>query len=358
MKKIIALTILILLSVSGYSQYKAVYSVATDSTAFGWVIPKNGLIFDYGANVLYLVDTLGNMSSTIKTLGLDRVNSGSAVSSVNATYLDPNTCQLSLKIDTITGCNKVAIRGGLDIDTVMTMNGYFLLYQNEPLGNIMFGRGAGDVMIYDTIPHYFNTAIGINALNANKGDQNTAIGLNAGMQNRGSNNIFIGYRAANYDTSSSNLLVINSIDRDTLPNDITRSIIYGIQNTYDSLQTLNLNANVNTSWDANIHGNIINGSLINKDTVITIADSTSPFAFPTSSTGWAEIYIDSLGYIVSFANTYWSINSAVTLINNGSNVVTTNTDDKHCIFDEGSYCALINRRASSYKYMIKFHYNL
>lgn len=244
MKKIFILIILILISITGFSQLKPVYTVATDSTALGIALPKKTLVFDYGANVLYRVDTLGNMSSTIKTLGLDRVNSGNAVSAVNATYLDPNTCQLKLKIDTINGCNKVAIRGGLDIDTVMTMNGYFLLYQNEPLGNIMFGRGAGDVMIYDTIPHYFNTAIGINALNANKGDQNTAIGLNAGMQNRGNNNIFIGFRAANYDTTSSNLFVVNSIDRDTLPKDITHSIIYGVQNADNSLQTLNLNANV------------------------------------------------------------------------------------------------------------------
>lgn len=241
MKRIIALIVLILLSVAGFSQYKQVYVVANDTTKFGAALPKRTLIFDYNANVLYRVDTLGNMSSTITSLGLTKLSCGTATMT---SYIDPTVCQPKLKIDTIIGCNKVVIQKGLDVDTIITMNSHFLLYQNEPLGNVLLGRGAGDIMIYDTTPHYFNTAIGINALNANKGDQNTAIGLNAGMQNRGSNNIFIGFRAGNYDSTSSNLLIINSIDRDSLTRERTHSLIYGVQNADSSLQTLNLNANV------------------------------------------------------------------------------------------------------------------
>jgi len=307
MKKIFILIALILISITGFSQLKAVFTVATDSTTFGIAIPKKTLVFDYGANIMYRVDTLGNMSSTVKSLGLDRVNSGNAVSALNATYLDPNTCQLSLKIDTITACNKVTIRGGLNIDTVMTMSGHFLLYQNEPLGNVMFGRGAGDVMIYDTIPHYSNTAIGINALNANKGDQNTAIGLNAGMQNRGSNNIFIGYRAGNYDTTSSNTLIINSIDRDSLSKELTHSIIVGVQNADSSQQRLDLNANVNISQSANVGSNLsVAGGLnvgtvsnVKSDSILCIRNDSVyyrlPYDFPINQADTSDIatYADS-----------------------------------------------------------------
>lgn len=76
MKKIFILIVLILISVTGFSQLKPVYTVDNDSTAFGLAIPKKTLVFDYGANILYRVDTFGNMSSTVKTLGLDKVNSG------------------------------------------------------------------------------------------------------------------------------------------------------------------------------------------------------------------------------------------------------------------------------------------
>jgi hypothetical protein len=220
-------------------------------------------------------------------------------------------------------------------------NGYQSLFNNT-IGNDNIANGAAS--LFNNTEGYNNIANGYQSLFSNTtGYENIANGAASLFNNTtGSGNIAIGYKSGQYaDTAANGLLWIGE-------GDYNNAIIYGNMLT-DSLR---LNASVV------IKNTLISGGLINRDTVVTIADSTSQFAFPASSTGWAEIYIDSLGYVISFANTYWSINGAVTLINNGSNVVTTNTDDKHCIFDEGAYCALINRRASSYKYMIKFHYHL
>jgi hypothetical protein len=230
-----------------------------------------------------------------------------------------------------------------------------LVYNTTGINNSAFGTSS----LCANITGNYNTAVGRSSITNNKtGSGNTAIGYRALYSDTaGSNNIAIGYLAGN-SAQMSNRLWIGS-------GDSNNAIIYGEMLTRPRIRingelfatNILVNQSATIGTNLTVHGEIINGGLINKDTVITIADSTSHFAFPTSSTGWAEIYIDSLGYIVSFANAYWGIDGAVTLINKGTNVVTTNTDDKHCIFDEGSYCALINRRASSYKYMIKFHYH-
>ena len=114
MKKIFILIILILISVTGFSQLKPVYTVATDSTALGIALPKKTLVFDYGANVLYRVDTLGNMSSTIKTLGLDRVNSGMSAgdSAIWATLsgFDSTHCWQKIKTDSIESCSPLVLK--------------------------------------------------------------------------------------------------------------------------------------------------------------------------------------------------------------------------------------------------------
>jgi hypothetical protein len=93
-----------------------------------------------------------------------------------------------------------------------------------------------------------NTAIGVYSGSAiSTGDYNTMLGgLSGSGTITGNNNIMIGYMAGGYETGSSTLM-INSLDRTDESGDRTKSIIYGVQAADVADQTLDLNANVDTT---------------------------------------------------------------------------------------------------------------
>ena len=140
---------------------------------------------------------------------------------------------------------------------------------------------------------------------------------------------------------------INNVNKITTYNDRTE---FNDNVVFNDIVTMNDNIIVNGAL-------IINGGIYNKDTLLVLADSTRSLRLPQSTTGWAEIYIDSIGHMVSFANIYWSIDGTVNLISNGANISTSNIDNKHTIVNSAWGVMIRNRRPSSYNYSIKYHYH-
>lgn len=92
MKKLF-FTVFMLATLMGFSQFKPVLTVADDTTKFGFIAPIKTLVFDYSANKLYKVDTLGNTSSTITSLGLQEISASVSPSDItipvtNIFYVD------------------------------------------------------------------------------------------------------------------------------------------------------------------------------------------------------------------------------------------------------------------------------
>jgi hypothetical protein len=121
-------------------------------------------------------------------------------------------------------------------------------------GNVSIGYNSSGFLSAGTS----NVVIGNSAmLNGTSVTANTAIGVaslyGASKGNIGSYNIGLGHYAGRY-ASSSNELYIDSRDRTTNANEKTQSIIYGVMAATPSAQTLSLNANVTTPYDATING--------------------------------------------------------------------------------------------------------
>ena len=107
-----------------------------------------------------------------------------------------------------------------------------------------------------------------------------------------------------------------------------------------------------------VHGTIINGGLINKDTVITLIDDGT-FNFPKTSVGWAEIQCDSVLTEKTWGNVSWNGDGTTSLRSNGAKFVNTNSDGNYaCFYDGGSsYAILKNTSGYTQKYSIKYHYH-
>jgi len=134
----------------------------------------------------------------------------------------------------------------------------------------------------------------------------------------------------------------------------------------DSLR-LNANVNVGTNLMVNqsatigtnltVHGEIINGGLINKDTVLILADDET-FQFPTTSVGWAEIQCDSSLIEKTWGVVSWNGDGSTSLRSNGAKFVNTDIDGNYaCFYDGGVYAILKNTSGYTLTYSIKLHYH-
>jgi hypothetical protein len=88
-----------------------------------------------------------------------------------------------------------------------------------------------------------NTAVGALALFNNTGAvlyNNTAVGYYTGVTATGQNNIFLGFYAGCYEDSTSYQIIIDNQDRTTKALQRTNSLIYGVTNTTNTSQTLQL----------------------------------------------------------------------------------------------------------------------
>ena len=154
--------------------------------------------------------------------------------------------------------------------TFNTTSGYQSQYTlTSGTGNSSFGSKT----LYTNSTGTFNTAGGLQSLYNATGDFNIGLGSSSGL----------------YNTTENNHLYINSIDRGSFSNDTSKSIIWGIQNTDETLQRLRLNANVNITKNLTVDGDsaIFNG-YIKCDSIYT-----------TKAAAWAD-YAWEPGYKVPF----------------------------------------------------------
>jgi len=107
-----------------------------------------------------------------------------------------------------------------------------------------------------------------------------------------------------------------------------------------------------------VHGIITSGGLVNKDTVVTLVDDAT-FNFPNNSVGFAEIQCDSVLTEKTWGNVSWNGDGSINPIrNNGAKFVSTNTDGNEvCFYDGGTYAILKNRSGYTRTYSIKYHYH-
>jgi hypothetical protein len=261
------------------------------------------------------------------------------------------------------------------LGSLNTANGYYSLYNNTMgLGNTANGAQSlysnttgynnianGYKSLYSNTEGYNNIANGYQSLFSNTtGYENIANGAASLFNNTtGSGNIAIGYKSGQYaDTAANGLLWIGE-------GDYNNAIIYGNMLT-DSLR-LNANVNVGTNLmvnqsatigtDLTVHGEIINGGLINKDTVLILADDET-FEFPTTSVGWAEIQCDSSLIEKTWGVVSWNGDGSTSLRSNGAKFVNTDIDGNYaCFYDGGVYAILKNTSGYTQTYSIKYHYH-
>ncbi|CAK0770542.1 hypothetical protein CCP3SC1AL1_510006 [Gammaproteobacteria bacterium] len=178
-----------------------------------------------------------------------------------------------------------------------------------------------------------NVAIGYQSLLGTSGLGNTALGyLALTGATSGSANIGLGYYAGAYNTTLPTRLFINSINRSTLANDSTLSIIYGYQNATKANQRLYLNAN---TYIPHIVGNTTSPTLAlgsglgtGAGTVVSITRGTDLSGIIGVVTGTAALGTSATLATITFNSPYGAIpnvvltpaNAAAANLITGSNV--------------------------------------
>jgi hypothetical protein len=96
----------------------------------------------------------------------------------------------------------------------------------------------------------------------------------------------------------------------------------------------------------------LNGLVYNSDSVLTADDAS--IVLTNGIYGWGEVYAFNAGAIDEWAEFIISSDGAVYLKSNSTDVVNTDTDNKLCIFDNGSGVTIRNRlgNARTIKYII------
>jgi hypothetical protein len=87
-------------------------------------------------------------------------------------------------------------------------------------------------------------------------------------------------------------------------------------------------------------------------TPVSLADDGT-FDLPDVSAGFGTILVDDGE---EFATFYWKTDGTVTLVANSSNVVSSNTDTKFCIFDNGTQVRVSNRLGAAKTVMFDYHF--
>ena len=130
--------------------------------------------------------------------------------------------------------------GYIDLLGANTSFGYNALASNNVSNNSAFGVNSLENNLGSN-----NSGFGETSLRYNSGDYNSGFGGESlGLNSDGAFNIGIGYKSGLYNTTQSNRLYINSLDRDDILGDTTKSIIYGYQDATAANQRLYLNSQV------------------------------------------------------------------------------------------------------------------
>lgn len=115
----------------------------------------------------------------------------------------------------------------------------------------------------------------------------------------------------------------------------------------------------NTQWVSSTHNRTdalykigVGSKATNHEAPVSLADEAS-FSLPNASTGYGTFLI---GDSEEYAHIAWAADGTVTLIVNSANVVTTDTDTKFCIFDNGTSVSVKNRLGSAKEVMFDYHY--
>jgi hypothetical protein len=118
-----------------------------------------------------------------------------------------------------------------------------------------------------------------------------------------------------------------------------------------SVPSVTFTGDVAVDGDLTITGKL-NGLVYNSDSVL-IADDAS-IVLTNGISGWGEVYAFNAGAIDEWAEFIISSDGAVYLKSNSTDAVNTDTDDKLCIFDNGSGVTIRNRlgNARTIKYII------
>ena len=94
------------------------------------------------------------------------------------------------------------------------------------------------------------------------------------------------------------------------------------------------------------------GEVIQHASPIELADDAY-FDLPDATAGFGFFLVDDAE---EYAHITWDSAAAVTLVNSSANVVTTDTDTKFCIFDNGTQVRVRNRLGAAKKVVFKYNY--
>ena len=122
--------------------------------------------------------------------------------------------------------------------------GYSSGYNNTTgYGNVFMGKSSG----YNNTTGDGNVFMGRSSgYNNTTGDGNVFMGYSSGYNNTvGTDNVFLGIYSG-FNSTASSTLIIDNQDRGSSANELTNSLLYGTFNATPSLQTLAVNATLNT----------------------------------------------------------------------------------------------------------------
>jgi len=136
----------------------------------------------------------------------------------------------------------------------------------------------GSFSMQNNISGSGNVAVGTSSLSGNTGTSNTAVGSQALYNNTtGVNNIGIGSNSGISNLTLSNRLFINSLNRTTLLDDTTKSIIYGAQDATAADQRLYVNGQFFNPY--------ITSQYNSADSMVVVLPGTGKFGYRLIPTG-------------------------------------------------------------------------
>jgi len=166
------------------------------------------------------------------------------VNNIWAGQLDENTISGNTSYGFHSGENTV--NSGGSEGAYNTSIGHYSLWQNTTGSQ---NTAVGMQSLISNTTGYDNVGVGLNTLQSNiSGADNTAAGNFSLYYSTGSSNIALGGHSGLWHTSGDKRLYINSIQKSTIAEDSTQSIIYGAMDSAAASQRLYLNSQVYTPY--------------------------------------------------------------------------------------------------------------
>ncbi len=221
--------------------------------------------------------------------------------------------------------------------------GWGSLTSNDSYQNSAFGCNS----LNQNQTGYYNSAFGSSAMEKNAtGVENTIVGARAMYNNTsGSGNVAIGFLAGFNEMGSNKLYIDNSnsatpliygeFDTDT----VVINGDLGISGTLTVTDSISL---ADALLDSITSNQMRIGNITYTNYNQSILDDASITA-PTAICGWGSVYIFNSGTLAEYGQFYFNTDGSVVLTDYSANTVTTDTDGKLCIIDNGTGFIIKNR---------------